>query len=108
MMSLSRYNTSRSKSRSPAPHSGFRSPPSRPFLPPSHYAAAAGLPYPSGHISSTDYGDSRETILPSTSSSVSPHQSSLKGVSYASQLSHLGTSSFESNAALNNQQSSLK
>lgn len=103
-MSLSRYNSPRSKSRSPAP-------PPRPFLPPSHYAAAAGLPYPNDHMPVTDYGDSRDTILPSTSSSVSPNtgsRNSFRTVSYASQLSNLASSSFDSTVALGDRQSNLK
>ncbi|GLB42761.1 hypothetical protein LshimejAT787_1202100 [Lyophyllum shimeji] len=45
-MPLGRSSTGRSKSRSPLPPSTYQislSP--RPFLPPSHYAAAAGIPY---------------------------------------------------------------
>lgn len=51
-MHLARSNTSRSKSRSPAqPDFKYLTSP-RPFLPPSHYAAAAGIPYNSRGIAS--------------------------------------------------------
>ncbi|KAH0580527.1 hypothetical protein H2248_002020 [Termitomyces sp. 'cryptogamus'] len=56
-MSLTRSNTGRSQLRSPLPHVAT----SRPFLPPSHYAAAAGIPYDGNkHFTNTAKGNSND------------------------------------------------
>lgn len=71
----------RSKSRSPAPNtltsSSFTLPPSRPpaFLPPSHYAAAAGLSYPALTHDSRDKGSRWRHDSPGSQAVSDPHTS---------------------------------
>jgi hypothetical protein len=100
-MSLARSNTSRSKSRSPAPHFKHTTSP-RPFLPPSHYAAAAGLSY-STRSTRSDSGNSSDldaSFASKDSQEDSPyHISSFVPVSYPTELESTSDSSFEFDAS---------
>ncbi|KAF7986827.1 hypothetical protein HWV62_12522 [Athelia sp. TMB] len=88
-MAFSRSVTARSKSRSPAPPVGFQSQPRANFYPPSHYAAAAGLPY-------ARHEDPREA---SSSTTASPALESPRYSSLASHQIPSEASSFGSNTA---------
>jgi hypothetical protein len=93
-MTPARSKTPLSTSRSPIPPSNFPNSPSpRPFLPPSHYAAAAGIAYTSGLKSSQgSKRPEKETDPPSfayssqgDSSFSSPRRDSCVPISYPSQ-----------------------
>jgi hypothetical protein len=101
-MPLARSNTTRSKSHSPAPD--FKHPKSpRPFLPPSHYAAAAGIPYSSRSTARSDSGSSSDldaSFVSKESMEDPPYNyNSFMPISYPTALEISSDSSFEFRAS---------
>lgn len=86
-MQYSNYKSSRTKSRSPAPPPSFQHS-SPAFLPPSHYAAAAGLNYPYDHSPSLESHGVHANALASTSALTSPVSAPQKPFKPAYQAPH--------------------
>ena len=103
-MPLARSNTSRSKSPAPS-YKHITSP--RSFLPPSHYAAAAGMPYNAKSTARSDSGNSSDldASLASKDSleDLQYHYNVFMPVSYPTEMEATSDSSFEFNVSTSRQ-----